>query len=266
MTALMRRRQARIDREPMEPDHGRPHGQRGRRRRSARSTPPRSTPPSSMRAALRSLVLQLALLTVALALTFGAMMAVGRRVITPLHNMRDAMLKVAAGDLTVDTGYGERHDEIGALAGALETFKQQAAGQAADRGSRSANATPAPRRARRRSRPMSASSRAMVRQTPAAAGRRLRPDADHLLRAVGGLPPDQPARPGRREGLRRGLDQRRERRFRRRATECLDQRHQPAGRACRRHRQPRRRPGAGNRRHRAGPGQIGGAGSAKWSA
>jgi methyl-accepting chemotaxis protein len=77
--------------------------------------------------ALRSLVLQLVLLAAALGLTIGAMTAVGRRVIKPLHNMRDAMLKVASGDLTVDTGYGERRDEIGALAGALETFKQQAA-------------------------------------------------------------------------------------------------------------------------------------------
>jgi methyl-accepting chemotaxis protein len=78
-------------------------------------------------AALHSLMLQLTLLASALALTFGAMMAVSRRVITPLHNMRDAMLKVASGDLTVDTGYAQRQDEIGALAGALETFKQQAA-------------------------------------------------------------------------------------------------------------------------------------------
>src|SRR5580698_2017609 len=54
------------------------------------------------------------------------MIAVTRRVIRPLHTMRDAMLKVAAGDLTVDTGYAQRQDEIGALAGALETFKQQA--------------------------------------------------------------------------------------------------------------------------------------------
>ena len=76
--------------------------------------------------ALRSLVIQLVLLAAAFALMFGAMMAVTRRVIRPLHNMRDAMLKVASGDLTVDTGYTERHDEIGALAGALETFKQQA--------------------------------------------------------------------------------------------------------------------------------------------
>jgi methyl-accepting chemotaxis protein len=77
-------------------------------------------------AAQRSLALQLVLLASAFALTFGAMTAVTRRVIKPLHNMRDAMLKVASGDLTVDTGYAERQDEIGALAGALETFKQQA--------------------------------------------------------------------------------------------------------------------------------------------
>jgi methyl-accepting chemotaxis protein len=77
--------------------------------------------------ALGSLVLQLGLLFAAIALTFGAMTMVSRRVITPLHNIRDGMLKVAAGDLLVDTGYTKRQDEIGALAGALETFKQQAA-------------------------------------------------------------------------------------------------------------------------------------------
>ena len=78
-------------------------------------------------AAQRSLATQLALLAGALALAFAAMTIVTRRVIKPLHTMRDAMLKVAAGDLHVDTGYATRHDEIGALAGALETFKQQAA-------------------------------------------------------------------------------------------------------------------------------------------
>ncbi len=74
----------------------------------------------------RSLALQLVLLASALVLTFGTMMAVSRRVIRPLHTIRDAMLKVAAGDLAVDTGYARRRDEIGALAGALETFRQQA--------------------------------------------------------------------------------------------------------------------------------------------
>jgi methyl-accepting chemotaxis protein len=76
--------------------------------------------------ARHSLILQLGLLAFAVVLTFAAMMAVTRRVIKPLHNMRDAMLKVAGGNLAVDTGYTHRHDEIGALAGALETFKQQA--------------------------------------------------------------------------------------------------------------------------------------------
>jgi methyl-accepting chemotaxis protein len=76
--------------------------------------------------ALRSLIIQLVLVGSALALMLGALVAVTRRVINPLHNMRDAMLKVAAGDLSVDTGYIARRDEIGALAGALETFKQQA--------------------------------------------------------------------------------------------------------------------------------------------
>jgi methyl-accepting chemotaxis protein len=77
--------------------------------------------------AQRSLVVQLALLVAAVALTFGAMTLVSRRVIKPLRNMRDAMLKVASGDLNIDTGYSQRQDEIGALAGALDTFKQQAA-------------------------------------------------------------------------------------------------------------------------------------------
>jgi methyl-accepting chemotaxis protein len=80
--------------------------------------------------ARNSLVIQLVLLLGAIALTAGAMMLVTRRVIRPLHNMRDAMLKVASGDLAVDTGYTGRSDEIGALAGALDTFKQQAVDKA----------------------------------------------------------------------------------------------------------------------------------------
>jgi len=77
-------------------------------------------------AALRSLIIQLALLTAAVVLALGALTMVTRRVIKPLHNMRDAMLKVAAGDLSVETGYASRQDEIGGLATALETFKHQA--------------------------------------------------------------------------------------------------------------------------------------------
>lgn len=76
--------------------------------------------------ASRALVVQIAMLVLAALLTVGAMVTVTRRVIRPLHTIRDAMLKVAGGDLAVDSGYLDRQDEIGALAGALETFKQQA--------------------------------------------------------------------------------------------------------------------------------------------
>jgi len=61
---------------------------------------------------VRSLLLQLGLLATAIALTFAAMLTVTRRVINPLHTIRDAMLKVASGDLAVQTGYVERQDEI----------------------------------------------------------------------------------------------------------------------------------------------------------
>ncbi|MCP3447099.1 methyl-accepting chemotaxis protein [Bradyrhizobium sp. CCGUVB14] len=76
--------------------------------------------------AVQWLIVNTALLIAAIVLTGAAMLAVSRRVITPLHRIRDAMLKVAGGDLGVDSGYLDRHDEIGSLAGALETFKQQA--------------------------------------------------------------------------------------------------------------------------------------------
>ncbi|BAL74254.1 methyl-accepting chemotaxis protein [Bradyrhizobium cosmicum] len=76
--------------------------------------------------ALQSLLVQMALLVAAIVLTGATTLAVNRRVITPLHRIRDAMLKVAGGDLGVDSGYLDRKDEIGSLAGALETFKQQA--------------------------------------------------------------------------------------------------------------------------------------------
>lgn len=76
--------------------------------------------------AQRSLALQLILLAIAAVVATGAVIAVTRRVTTPLHRIRDAMLKVAGGDLAVEAVYADRKDEIGALAGALETFKRQA--------------------------------------------------------------------------------------------------------------------------------------------
>jgi methyl-accepting chemotaxis protein len=76
--------------------------------------------------ALRSFALHLALLAGALALTVGSFLAIGGRVIRPLHAIRDGMVKLAAGDLHVEVGFAERRDEIGALAGTLATFKANA--------------------------------------------------------------------------------------------------------------------------------------------
>jgi methyl-accepting chemotaxis protein len=76
--------------------------------------------------ALTSLSIQLALLAAALGLGLGSLWAIRRRVIGPLQQIRDAMLKVAAGDLAVEAPFADRRDEIGALAGALVTFRQNA--------------------------------------------------------------------------------------------------------------------------------------------
>jgi methyl-accepting chemotaxis protein len=77
-----------------------------------------------------SLTLQLSALALALVIAIGSMLAVSRRVIRPLHEIQDAMLKVAKGDLSAEVSFQGRTDEIGALAGALGTFKQNAAEKA----------------------------------------------------------------------------------------------------------------------------------------
>ncbi len=76
--------------------------------------------------AVQRLVEQLLLLATAIAVALGGMWVVRSRVIKPLQVIRDAMLKVAAGDLTAGVPVANAHDEIGALAGALDTFKQNA--------------------------------------------------------------------------------------------------------------------------------------------
>jgi HAMP domain-containing protein len=53
--------------------------------------------------ALRSLLMQLALLVAVIVLSCAVMLAIRRRVIIPLHTLRDAMLQVSSGDLSVDT-------------------------------------------------------------------------------------------------------------------------------------------------------------------
>jgi methyl-accepting chemotaxis protein len=77
--------------------------------------------------ARRQLLVQAALLALAFGLAAAGLWAISRRVVRPLHAIQQAMLKVADGDLQVEVPFTERRDEIGALAGALGTFKKNAA-------------------------------------------------------------------------------------------------------------------------------------------
>jgi methyl-accepting chemotaxis protein len=81
-------------------------------------------------AAERDLIVEVALLVAALCFAVGCMTAVRRRVLNPLQAIKAAMLKVAHGDLTAEAAFSDRADEIGALSGALATFKQNAAEKA----------------------------------------------------------------------------------------------------------------------------------------
>jgi methyl-accepting chemotaxis protein len=80
--------------------------------------------------AITDVAIQLGLLALALVLGVGSFLAVGSRVIRPLLGIRDRMVKLAGGDLSVDVAFTERQDEIGALAGTLATFKENAAAKA----------------------------------------------------------------------------------------------------------------------------------------
>ena len=229
--------------------------------------PPGSTPRSQHSAALRSLVLQL---VAARRRDRADLRRHDRRSAAassrPLHNMRDAMLKVAAGDLTVDTGYAERRDEIGALAGALETFKQQAVDKLRiEQQERERNAGAAARQTGDRglcrrvrepwcARPCSSWATPPTRcGPPPRACRRFRARPTQRVQVAEKASGEASMSVESVASASRGVER-------------LDQRHQPAGRACRRDRQPRRRSGAGDRRHGAGAGEDRPAGSAKWSA
>jgi methyl-accepting chemotaxis protein len=74
-------------------------------------------------AALQSLQIQAGLLALALLAAIGMIVMVSRRVTGPLLKIQDAMLRLARGDMAAEVSLGDRKDEIGALAGAMATFK-----------------------------------------------------------------------------------------------------------------------------------------------
>lgn len=82
-------------------------------------------------AAVARLGANLALLAVAIAVSIGGIMLVGRHILRPLGLLRDAVARLAAGDHGVVLDVGRRSDEIGALADSLGQFRQSAIEKAA---------------------------------------------------------------------------------------------------------------------------------------
>jgi methyl-accepting chemotaxis protein len=80
--------------------------------------------------ALWSLVIQLCLMACAIAGVSAMMWVVSSRVSNPLHQLSAAMRKLAGGDFDVVLPGLERKDEIGAMANAVEEFKQLTAEKA----------------------------------------------------------------------------------------------------------------------------------------
>ena len=74
-------------------------------------------------AAMRSLMVQLGFLVVALGMAAAMILLVTRRVTRPLVTIQEAMLKLAGGDFNVVLPGLDRKDEIGAMANAVEKFK-----------------------------------------------------------------------------------------------------------------------------------------------
>jgi methyl-accepting chemotaxis protein len=69
------------------------------------------------------LTVELALLAFAIVMAIGLMLVVSRRITNPIDAIQSGMRKLAAGETNVDVPFAQRKDEIGALAGAMQAFK-----------------------------------------------------------------------------------------------------------------------------------------------
>jgi methyl-accepting chemotaxis protein len=74
-------------------------------------------------AALRGLMTSLGILVATIVIAIGCIIGINRRIVGPLVVIRDRMLKLADGDLTVEAPYTHRGDEIGALGHAMAVFR-----------------------------------------------------------------------------------------------------------------------------------------------
>jgi methyl-accepting chemotaxis protein len=82
-------------------------------------------------AARETLFVDTTLLLLVVAESVITLLAVSRRVIRPLHAIRNAMSQLAAGTLTETVSFHYHDDEIGALASTMHVFQEQAVAKAA---------------------------------------------------------------------------------------------------------------------------------------
>ncbi len=73
-----------------------------------------------------SSLLEAIMAAVALVIGGGLSFVIGRGITRPINGMTDAMTKLAAGDRTIEVPARDNADEIGAMARAVEVFKQDA--------------------------------------------------------------------------------------------------------------------------------------------
>jgi methyl-accepting chemotaxis protein len=76
--------------------------------------------------AMSGLIARLVALAIAIVASVFAMWMVTRRITKPLLALRDTTDRLAGGDLSAASLFADRHDEIGALAHALDAFREQA--------------------------------------------------------------------------------------------------------------------------------------------
>jgi methyl-accepting chemotaxis protein len=81
---------------------------------------------SEIAAARRDVARHGVLLLLSLAGVLAGFLFVTRRITSPLLQLRSVTERLAAGDFTAETDLGQRGDEIGSIATALGTFRQQA--------------------------------------------------------------------------------------------------------------------------------------------
>jgi methyl-accepting chemotaxis protein len=76
--------------------------------------------------ALRDLLVRGTLLLLSVLVSAAGFLIVTRRVTAPLLRLQGMTQRLSQGDLSVEIDFGDRQDEIGAMASALGTFRQQA--------------------------------------------------------------------------------------------------------------------------------------------